>query len=475
MKRAVLVLAAVLFAAVGVSVASRPPAPAFPHETHARLFPVCEGCHAGVTTGAPDDLYPRERDCLQCHDGVRADPVEWSPPGGRGSNLRFFHTAHREALAGGGDAAACLRCHASVEPRNRMSVSAARPELCIQCHAHAAEGHLAEAAPCTQCHVPLAEARGVPLERVAGFPRPPGHESPDFLSRHAPGDGSDLLTCSVCHARESCERCHANAERLPAVAGLPRDPRVASLVAGRAPEYPSPSSHGSSSWGWTHGTAAQSAPDTCANCHTRPSCSGCHGEGLAAAGGIVSTLPAAQPGRARGVQIAVSASSAHPGDFSERHGSWAASGALDCARCHAKAYCADCHAGSTSREFHPANFLERHAVEVFSRGSDCQSCHSPEAFCQSCHTSSGVASGGRMAAAFHTAEPMWVLTHGQAARRGLDSCASCHRQEDCLQCHSAAGGWGVNPHGPGFAASRLSERSARTCRMCHFGDPMGRN
>jgi hypothetical protein len=74
-----------------------------------------------------------------------------------------------------------------------------------------------------------------------------------------------------------------------------------------------------------------------------------------------------------------------------------------------------------------------------------------------------------MMAAFHTGKANWVLSHGQAARTGMESCVSCHRQNDCVRCHSASGGWGVNPHRSGFAASRLAERNSASCRMCHLG------
>jgi hypothetical protein len=84
-----------------------------------------------------------------------------------------------------------------------------------------------------------------------------------------------------------------------------------------------------------------------------------------------------------------------------------------------------------------------------------------------------VASSARMNAAFHTGQANWVLSHGQAARTGMESCASCHRQSDCVRCHSATGGWGVNPHRSGFRASALAARNAASCRWCHVGELPG--
>jgi hypothetical protein len=172
------------------------------------------------------------------------------------------------------------------------------------------------------------------------------------------------------------------------------------------------------------------------------------------------------------VDLTAAGENVHPPDFGYRHGVFAATGALQCTECHSQQYCSDCHQAQDSREFHPMNFLERHALEVFAGGADCQSCHSTEAFCRDCHVESGIASQGRLNVAFHSAQPLWILAHGQAARIGMESCASCHRQTDCLACHSTFLGRGVNPHGPGFDAQGMQSRNRVTCRWCHVGDPV---
>jgi hypothetical protein len=474
-KRTPFVLVGALSLWVGVLLASQRTDPPFSHPVHERLFPVCEGCHIGVLSGAADQVYPTPLDCGRCHDGLRVKRVEWDPPPARTSNLRFLHAAHQEVLAGAGQTANCQTCHAAGGVRARMSVGAAPPTHCLQCHAHAAETHLAGSVDCSRCHVPLSQAEGIPAARVARFPRPASHEDPDFLSRHAPDSPLRQASCGICHARETCERCHVNADRLPQVIALERDARVAALEAGKPPAYPVPASHLERGWGLAHGSSARAEPVGCSNCHSRPSCTGCHLEAGGSAASVIASLPVPAPGRAPGVSLGPRATAVHPSDFAGRHASWAATGGLRCAECHAQRYCADCHSGADSRAFHPANFLERHAPEVFAGGADCQSCHSAETFCRSCHAGSGVASQGRMNAAFHTGQPLWVLSHGQAARMGMESCASCHRQNDCMRCHSAAGGWGISPHGRGFAASRMAARSPSTCRLCHVNDPLGRN
>ncbi|HSR43481.1 MAG TPA: cytochrome c3 family protein, partial [Longimicrobiales bacterium] len=71
------------------------------------------------------------------------------------------------------------------------------------------------------------------------------------------------------------------------------------------------------------------------------------------------------------------------------------------------------------------------------------------------------------------AEPLWLLRHGQAARQSLESCASCHTQRQCLQCHSTFGAFQVNPHGADFDARRAWERNPGVCLACHLESPFG--
>lgn len=81
---------------------------------------------------------------------------------------------------------------------------------------------------------------------------------------------------------------------------------------------------------------------------------------------------------------------------------------------------------------------------------------------------------GRLGQGFHDAEPLWLLRHPQAARQGLESCTSCHTQQDCMQCHSTVGSFQVNPHGRDFDARRAQKRNAAICLACHLGNPLNR-
>lgn len=164
----------------------------------------------------------------------------------------------------------------------------------------------------------------------------------------------------------------------------------------------------------------------------------------------------------------------HPPGFATRHGSAAATQRTSCSGCHEpKRFCVDCHDGESRRRFHAANFVARHPSEAYARQRECTACHSREAFCGACHQRLGLQSQGRTAVAYHDAQPLWLLQHGRAARMGMESCTTCHRERDCTQCHAQTG-WGVNPHGPGFEARRMSARNAPMCRVCHLSDPLAR-
>jgi hypothetical protein len=43
----------------------------FPHQKHARLFPECETCHAGIMAGDTATNHPATSSCADCHDGTR--------------------------------------------------------------------------------------------------------------------------------------------------------------------------------------------------------------------------------------------------------------------------------------------------------------------------------------------------------------------------------------------------------------------
>ena len=122
--------------------------------------------------------------------------------------------------------------------------------------------------------------------------------------------------------------------------------------------------------------------------------------------------------------------------------------------------------------FHPGDFALRHASAAYGQTMECTNCHSVEAFCKACHGEAGLAPATRAGPGFHGGGAAWLLGHGQPARQGLESCASCHRQNDCVRCHSTIGSFRVDPHGPSFDAARGWARAPETCLVCHLQKPL---
>ena len=462
------------------------PASPFPHDRHERLFPLCESCHAGIATGDARTSMPPEASCRECHNGTDARAVTWRraerPPG----LLRYSHSEHARQVDSSGRA--CATCH-NVANSRRMQISRAAPPQCLTCHTHRASEHLGDDNRCTTCHVPLTRATGLSVEAVAALPKPASHERASFVSAHSPVTPLSSASCAVCHARESCARCHVNASSQPLIAALARDDRVARLVAGKPASYPVPADHMSDTFTRAHGALARENTARCATCHARPSCTTCH---VGTAAPVIASMPQAERGGAPGVNLRLvparrrsphmansllsdTGSQAprpvrvHDAAFRSNHKAAAAS-SMSCASCHEQRFCSDCHAGEAPGRFHRANFVQRHAADSWGRETQCSSCHNTELFCRSCHRESGLASRGRLDVAFHNAQPQWLLQHGRAARQGLQSCATCHAQRDCLACHSTVG-WGVNPHGQGFKAGRLADLNATQCLLCHLRVP----
>lgn len=460
--------ALVAAAAVG---AARPDQEApFPHEDHAGLFPVCTGCHVPAEPGG-DPGYPGADLCARCHDGADLPTIDWTAPGVRASNLTFDHASHEAELASEGEPAqSCEACHS--EPGGpRMSVpDRAIEDGCFSCHVGEPEDHFAAppADPdgCVVCHVPLSESR-FPLDRIAHLPVPTDHEQGAFLAgAHGEAAATGTARCATCHTAERCLACHVDADN-PVVGSVPRAPVAMELPAATA-AYPVPASHLTEDWGWDHATATTA--QGCVTCHTADDCSSCH---VAPVPEAVAALPARADVAAPGVGLSRSEPGSHESPFfMEAHATMAAADDGTCATCHTEASCTDCHDGPAGASYHPNDFVGSHAATAFGRADECASCHETAVFCRSCHIESGFGSAGRLGAGYHDAEPVWLLRHGQAARQNLESCASCHQQRDCVQCHGVLGSFGVSPHEPGFDAESAWARSPRTCLACHVGNPL---
>jgi len=458
MKRAILI-GAVVLAGGASALLSLPRQESFPHGRHAGLFPSCTACHAGIETGDASQFVSVEpATCQACHDGQTAPQVSWT---GRGetepTNRRSVHPGHPQLP--------CETCHRPPGASGAMEVQAATFDNCKVCHEPEAEFHQADDNNCYQCHVPLTEATGLTAAQIAAFPKPPSHSSAEFISTHGVTANEDVMSCSVCHARESCTLCHVNAEHVPAIMALGTDARVASLAEGKTWDPPLPPSHAIENWNVSHGSEVAESSSSCATCHKQETCATCHIDTYRR---IAEDFATATFGSTNPKQVQIPG---HAANFAIAHGSAAVASTPKCAACHAETYCVECHDGSGRPSFHPANFVQRHGAEVAAQLLTCSECHSNEVFCRDCHSTQGFAVADQTGAVFHDAIPDWFTAHGQAARQGLDACASCHSQTSCLRCHSAVEGFRINPHGPDFDAD--AEKAKGSCTICHGSSPGG--
>jgi hypothetical protein len=361
-------------------------------------------------------------------DGAIAPSVIYPP---QRLPLVFSHATHATT--------ACLTCHVtartSQSATDRMIPAEA---VCAGCHPidRAAPTRVVAGQPpatCVTCH-PTWTA-GQPVERV------------EILTPH-------LKFSHAAHAATACASCHGD---------------VAAVTSSSRAMLP---------------TMA-----TCLGCHDAetsdgadPACGTCH---LQNVGGVLRTeLPDGQ--LLPTPSSSASADDAHDADFLRRHGAVASTVGATCGACHDQAMCTDCHLGQTSeRVFHAPGYERSHAAEARRGTPDCAVCHRAQTFCAGCHDRLGVGTrppsefvAGDALRAFHPAG--WASTsiadpnlHAAEARRNLPSCTSCHREDDCLTCHSAQPGIvRVSPHPPGFRGSAacraMDKANRRMCLRCHI-------
>lgn len=442
----------------------------FPHAAHEGLFPVCTGCHEAPAPGERPG-YPDPGLCAQCHEGGTLPLVTWTGPADVPSNVAFDHAAHAfDMEASGASAQSCESCHSPAEGGRMALEDRVREEGCFSCHVSGPDGHFS-AGPqgttaCAFCHVPLAGSR-MPVERIATLPVPEDHERGSFLPEdHGASAASGVGRCATCHTQDRCVACHVDADNA-AIASVPAAPQGMELPPAAA-GYPLPDTHRAERFADAH--APRSGVGECSTCHTSNDCRSCH---IDAAPTVVTSLPTRAETSAPGVGLARRAPASHESPFfQEAHGTLAGSDDATCATCHTDATCTDCHDGPAGGSYHPEGFVGGHSAAAFGRADECASCHETAVFCRSCHVESGLGSQGRPGSAYHDAEPVWLLRHGEAARQNLESCASCHQQRDCVQCHGVLGSFKVSPHQPGFDAAEAWARSPRTCLACHVGNPL---
>lgn len=212
---------------------------------------------------------------------------------------------------------------------------------------------------------------------------------------------------------------------------------------------------------------------TCLACHTDGTderrCADCH---LAKLGGLIETDYPQGPLVPRSTGLG----DAHGPGFAKDHRQEAMQLGATCTACHDRSTCVACHQGVVRPlDFHPGNYLHTHAVEARRGTPDCSACHRAQSFCVGCHERSGLGNRapGEYAGtgAFHP--PNWIALHPRDAKRNITACASCHREDDCLACHSAepTAAMRASPHPKGWRGSAkckaLDRKNRRMCLRCH--------
>jgi predicted CXXCH cytochrome family protein len=226
-------------------------------------------------------------------------------------------------------------------------------------------------------------------------------------------------------------------------------------LAGQGPEHQRPD------FLEIHGRMVRSDPSTCQMCHAREGCLECHRSTPRVAEGF----PTAASGTAMNVPVRRHAPPNHTADWVERHGVAASARAENCAACHVRQDCLDCHRPDAARAtgYHPAGWLVGHPAQAYGRSVTCTDCHNTAQFCSDCHRQAGVVTNGRrLAGGFHDAKQAFLGGHGQAARQSLESCVSCHTENDCLACHRT-----FNPHGPSWDGEKMRRKNPQMCLPCH--------
>ena len=377
--------------------------------------------------------------------------LQGTEPAASAGEQPFPHAAHADAFD------SCTGCHAGVAQDNASAAYTVTEATCSSCH----DGDMG-----MKNWTPPAPHRNLKFSHALHVASA-GLECADCHQQ----EGSDNAMAVVMPAPEKCLGCHGEAG---AHLSAGNDCRLCHARLSEAPQvetnriaaYPRPADHEAEGFALEHGRAANKNVERCVTCHARESCERCHREPL----DVVQALEPDSRVAALAAQWTGTVP-AHGGGFTVNHGAAASADTPRCRTCHAQRDCEQCHDASSTPGFHGKDFLLRHGAEAYARDTDCASCHSTEVFCRDCHRNAGLSADSPVNSSYHDAEPFWLLSHGQAARQGMESCASCHQQNDCLQCHSAQSGWRVNPHGPDFDPTRVSDRNLEMCTRCHPTDP----
>lgn len=383
--------------------------------------------------------------------------------------LRFSHRGHL------GRDIPCQSCHpaatTSTSTRDNLLPTEA---ACAVCHAidrgqpyKKTDG---PPAACASCHV------GLPREPEPGAPPQPLADRvarldvpPAYLKFNHALHAAQKIPCATCHG-DLAQVDLATRAQLPKMAtclGCHDD----GLRSGRTGDL-------SSDGGGRR--ALRTASPRCGTCHL-----------TASDGTLQQHLPSGRlipSGSLRGDD--------HGAEWKRLHRAPAQNDPDYCASCHGRGFCFSCHNSVTKPlDIHGGDYVGRHSLDARRNQPDCSACHRRQTFCLGCHERMGVIShstlpGTPAVSAFSPASPRrfhpegWASPiagpshHSVEAQRNLRACASCHREQTCLDCHSTLPGGrysvGRSPHPGDWVSSgrcrALGSRNLRVCLKCHRSD-----
>ena len=173
-------------------------------------------------------------------------------------------------------------------------------------------------------------------------------------------------------------------------------------------------------------------------------------------------------------------------DWMGEHRTLAGKGGKNCADCHNQSFCLQCHSGggidvdlSTKnyrRDYvpksHRGDWLELHPLKSLDNPQSCARCHEQK-YCNDCHSrypkgSFRIKSHLMLGANGQRYVPA-LNEHAMEARRNLQSCQTCHPEGDvCIQCHASGK---TNPHPKGWGSIKNNFKNKagdRVCLKCHL-------
>jgi hypothetical protein len=339
----------------------------FSHKKHVENDVECDACHTQNAKSelASDNNYPKEKDCLECHDRDKCslchsdvnNAVHLAPVPTR---LIFSHKAHLDSSVESQKASRLARA----ESLNRITPFVKKESLdqkieCSTCHdqikgsAKATDKYPQDMKACRKCHEitqdncklchsNLGEKNFVPASHYVGW-----------IQKHK------LVTAAK--GEGICESCHRGKIRQSKSALTVAENHIKNEDTKNCAECHRgdflPEKIHDNNYLQSHGIDAKANQNVCNSCHQREECLNCH--------------------KSR----ALSFSDVHPAGWQFNHADKAKRQLSSCVACHREEDCLGCHQAISP---HPPNWVDNHHKIAKNKRDMCNNCHNQE-YCSRCH------------------------------------------------------------------------------------------